>query len=403
MAGPCRLPICALCRFVHNYAPKGLKSEGALPFWSVESNVCKSADGMTNDVSSWGWYVPTTPPGYSILSENNLDASLNGLVVDPAGYVEVTLRDANYDGIINDNDLFDGSITDFGEYVIGPSGTFVPDEVALYTGGTITIAGTTYTDIDMVVTLFTDGTYAVRIMDYDIPPGIYSDVTYIELGTWNGVEYSGVTLSGVDQPFVCFAAGTRVETPDGPKRVERLQVGDMVLTRDHGPQTVRWVANRHVPGQGPNAPVRIPVGALGNDRIVELSPQHRVMVAGPKIDLYFNTPEVLVRAKDLVGVNGISYVRRPVAHYVHFACDRHEVVTAHNMPIETFYPGPEARSILGQGAFDHFTDAVGGLAAYGPIARPVLSGAEAQVLAGLLAQRDAVFAPQTQDLHAPAQ
>ena len=363
---------------------------------------------MSNDVSSWGWYVPSNPPGFSIFSEDNLDGSLNGLVVDTSMYVEVILRDANHDGVINDDDFDDGYRTDPGEYVIGPTSTLIPDEVALYTNGTVTIAGTTYTDIDMVVTLFTDGTYSVRIMDYDIPPGIYSDVTYVQLGTWDGVDYTGVNLAGVDQPFVCFAAGTRVDTPDGPQRVERLQVGDTVLTRDHGPQTVRWVASSHVTAQGPNAPVRIPVGALGNDRLVELSPQHRVMVAGPLIDLYFDTPEVLVRAKDLVGVNGISYVRRPVAHYVHFACDRHEVVTAHNMPVETFYPGPQARDILGQGAFDRFATAVGDMKTYGPIARPVLSGAEARVLAGLLSQDGGALGhetqgPKTQDLHAPAQ
>jgi hypothetical protein len=127
------------------------------------------------------------------------------------------------------------------------------------------------------------------------------------------------------------------------------------------------------------------------------------MVGGPLIDLYFDTPEVLVRAKDLVGVNGISYVRRPVAHYVHFACDRHEVVTAHSLAVETFYPGPQARDILGQGAFDRFANAVGDMTAYGPIARPVLSGAEARVLAGLLSQDGGALGHQTQDLHAPAQ
>jgi len=34
----------------------------------------------------------------------------------------------------------------------------------------------------------------------------------------------------------CFVAGSMIETADGPRAVEGLTAGDMVMTRDDGPQ-----------------------------------------------------------------------------------------------------------------------------------------------------------------------
>lgn len=43
------------------------------------------------------------------------------------------------------------------------------------------------------------------------------------------------------QGVACFCAGTLIETPDGPVPVESLVPGDLVITRDHGPQPLRWI------------------------------------------------------------------------------------------------------------------------------------------------------------------
>ena len=86
---------------------------------------------------------------------------------------------------------------------------------------------------------------------------------------------------------VCFAAGTRIDTPGGPRPVEEIGPGDLVLTLDHGAQPVRWARAKPVPLDNRmrdkrNAPVRIRRGALGagmpeSEMIV--TPQHRVLVA----------------------------------------------------------------------------------------------------------------------------
>ena len=47
----------------------------------------------------------------------------------------------------------------------------------------------------------------------------------------------------------CYAPGTMIDTPDGPRAVETLQVGDLVMTLDHGPQSIRWVRSGEVPSE----------------------------------------------------------------------------------------------------------------------------------------------------------
>ena len=94
----------------------------------------------------------------------------------------------------------------------------------------------------------------------------------ITLGTFDGVEYTGSSVANRDDPFVCFAAGTRILTPRGEVEVERIAPGDLVLTRDHGLRPVRWTGSRRVDGRGAMAPVRIEAGALGNARALRVSP-----------------------------------------------------------------------------------------------------------------------------------
>lgn len=67
---------------------------------------------------------------------------------------------------------------------------------------------------------------------------------------------------------ICFVAGTLIETADGPRPVEALQPGDLVLTRDHGLQPLVWVGQSQIDAARldscPNLrPIVIEPGALG--------------------------------------------------------------------------------------------------------------------------------------------
>lgn len=157
----------------------------------------------------------------------------------------------------------------------------------------------------------------------------------------------------------CFTAGTLIATPEGPRPVEALKVGDLVLTADHGPQAIRWIKARRVHRWALSAaerlrPVRIKAGALGagipeTDLLV--SQQHRMLVRSRIAERMFEEAEVLVAAKHLIGLPGIA-LAEDVAEvtYLHFLCDRHEVVFANGAPTESLYAGPVAMKALGDAA-----------------------------------------------------
>src|SRR5271165_5496830 len=42
----------------------------------------------------------------------------------------------------------------------------------------------------------------------------------------------------------CFLRGTRIRTPDGEQPIERLKIGDLVVTRGGEAKPIRWIAKR---------------------------------------------------------------------------------------------------------------------------------------------------------------
>ncbi|MEM9013229.1 MAG: Hint domain-containing protein [Pseudomonadota bacterium] len=198
------------------------------------------------------------------------------------------------------------------------------------------------------------------------------------------------TLPNAEITFVCFARGTRLETPDGPRRVEEIAAGDLVTTVDRGPQQVRWIGSRTVAGTGNLAPVVITAGTLGAVETLVVSPQHRILVQGYLAELLFGAPEVLVPAKHLV--NGDTIYRREggLVEYFHILFDQHEIVLSEGVPTESFFP---TSATVGEfeaatrdellALFPEFADTSG---APFPTCRTVLRGYEAQAL--LHAQRN---------------
>lgn len=155
-----------------------------------------------------------------------------------------------------------------------------------------------------------------------------------------------VFATSPDQIVICFAAGTRILTGRGLRRVEALRPGDAVWTRDHGMQPLRWIGRRQVGGKGELAPVRIEAGVFGNDRPVTVSPQHRILVSGWRAELHFGEVEVLVAALHLVDGRRVRVVPQRRVEYLHIAFDRHAIVCAEGMLTESLYPGPRAIAAL---------------------------------------------------------
>lgn len=144
----------------------------------------------------------------------------------------------------------------------------------------------------------------------------------------------------------CFAAGTMIETPEGPCPVEALRAGDRVLTAGGRAQPVLWAGGRVLALSAldlrpQDRPVRLAAGVIGNARPLLLSPQHAVAVPGV---------EGIVRARHLAGrLAGARHARglRRVAYH-HVLLPAHALVRlAGGGLAESFYPGPHALAALG--------------------------------------------------------
>ena len=152
----------------------------------------------------------------------------------------------------------------------------------------------------------------------------------------------------------CFTPGTLITTQRGEVPVQHITAGDRVVTRDNGIQTVRWVGKTQMflhdfQAEPHLLPVFIQQGSLGKglpERDMTLSPNHRVLVANTRSTVRYTDREVLVAAKHL-SAQGVHTVQSSGTTYVHFMCDRHEVVLSNGIWTETFHP--EDTSLKGIG------------------------------------------------------
>ncbi len=179
---------------------------------------------------------------------------------------------------------------------------------------------------------------------------------------------------------VCFAAGTQIETKHGPRAVETLGAGDLVMTRDAGLQPLRWAGATQVPAVGDLAPIVISAGVLGNDTELVVSPQHAVLLTDWRAELLYGEPEVLVRAIDLLGHDGVY--RRPggIVTYCHILFDAHHVVQAAGIWSESLYPGDMALQTINPVARSEIETLFPDLTLYGPKAARCLRSFEAACL-----------------------
>ena len=157
-----------------------------------------------------------------------------------------------------------------------------------------------------------------------------------------GNVVGSMAFSNIEKVMPCFTPGTLIETARGPLAVEALVPGDLVLTRDNGPQRLRWVGKRALSladliVQPRLRPLRIAAGSLGQGlplRDLVVSPQHRMLIEGARAEMLFGEPEVLVAARHL----GAEDLLPQGVTYIHLLFDAHEIIRAEGAWTESFQP-----------------------------------------------------------------
>ncbi|MDJ0821127.1 MAG: Hint domain-containing protein [Paracoccaceae bacterium] len=248
--------------------------------------------------------------------------------------------------------------------------------IAVSVGDTVTLA------TGQQVTLNADGTLDVTA-DADVET---INFTYAVESSTGNTDTGFVTVDSVP----CFVAGTQIATPDGLRPVQSLQPGDLVTTRDHGAQPLRWIGRRVVAALGVMAPIRITAGALGDHATVMVSPEHRVLVQDIQAHLLFDAPEVLAAAKHLVNDGTIRRAEGGEVEYVHLLFDRHEILCANGLWSESFLPGARTTHLFEAEALAEITALFPELdvetgQGYGAAARQILRSHEARVLSRRIA------------------
>jgi Hint domain-containing protein len=229
-----------------------------------------------------------------------------------------TLIDQNDD---DDIDRFNGDSVDGQDVTSSWPGDTVT--IDLPGGGTVTYTGTTF--------YLADGRQVFTPTDGQV----------LQNGTLAGA--SGVTTQGpldttTDLGPPCFTPGTMIRTDAGERPVEDLKPGDLVVTHDNGLQPILWIGRQQVRAQGNFAPIRFAKGALGNNRPLLVSPQHRMLIDDWRASYFCGFPEVFAAAKHLVNGTSVTVVEGGVVEYIHLLFAQHELIYSNGIPSESYFP-----------------------------------------------------------------
>ncbi|MCB1338385.1 MAG: Hint domain-containing protein [Maritimibacter sp.] len=178
-------------------------------------------------------------------------------------------------------------------------------------------------------------------VENDLPPAL--DLRTGDLAGLGRAVAPEFATSGLAQSSV-------VETARGPVLARDLRLGDKVVTRDKGLQSIRWIGESTVMYGEPDAapddmtgprPIRIRAGAHGTSADagnLVVAPGQRLLVRNPLNELLFATDEVMAEAGDLTHLADIDAVPRAVGRWMHLLLDSHELLRVNGIWMESFAP-----------------------------------------------------------------
>jgi autotransporter-associated beta strand protein len=299
-------------------------------------------------------------------------AGAGSVVVDGAGTVVLDATNTFTGGITLEQGTLDlatpaaagsGAITFLDPPPTGPTLEFTPANAPTNAiegfgpGDTIQIDDFLETSLS-----YSDGILTLQGTDTSgtIPESFTLDIPGQALADFQPVV--GANGTGFDYA-PCYCRGTLIGIGRGQKRVEKLKIGDKVMTKSGALRPIKWIgrrsySGRFVMGRKDILPICIKPGALDENvprRDLWISPHHAMYLNG-----------VLIEAKDLV--NGVSIVqteRVEKVEYFHIELDSHDVIIAEGAFSESFIDD-DSRGMF-HNAHEHralYPEAAPGLAQY---------------------------------------
>ncbi len=146
---------------------------------------------------------------------------------------------------------------------------------------------------------------------------------------------------------VSFSSGTHITLNSGEQRpIELLKIGDRVLTRDDGPQKVRWIRQSTHRAVGDFAPICIKAGTLNNDNDLIVSPDHRLFIYQRSDELGAGRSELLVKARHLLNGDTIVTQDGGFVDYFQLLFDSHQIIYAEGIAAESMLIDTRTKPVL---------------------------------------------------------
>ncbi|MEP1766447.1 MAG: Hint domain-containing protein [Sulfitobacter sp.] len=146
---------------------------------------------------------------------------------------------------------------------------------------------------------------------------------------------------------VSFTRGTHITLASGAQcAVEDLAVGDRVLTRDDGVQTLRWIGTSTTRAIGEFAPIRIAAGTLNNSSDLLVSPDHRLFIYQRTDELGAGRSELMIKARHLVNDDTVTIAAGGFVDYFQLLFDSHQIIYAEGIAAESMLIDSRTRPVL---------------------------------------------------------
>ncbi|WP_306150832.1 Hint domain-containing protein [Roseovarius sp. MMSF_3281] len=176
-----------------------------------------------------------------------------------------------------------------------------------------------------------------------------------------GIDRNNARRKFAEVGCVSFTRGTHITMASGEQRmIEDLALGDMVLTRDDGPQEVRWIGASTVRAVGEFAPIRIKADTLHNLNDLRVSPDHRLFIYQRSDELGAGRHEVLVRARHLVNGDTVVQEGGGFVEYFQLLFDTHQIIYAEGIAAETLLVDTRTRPALPEDLSEKLAQALPG-------------------------------------------
>lgn len=162
-----------------------------------------------------------------------------------------------------------------------------------------------------------------------------------------GVDKDGARAKLAQVACVSFTRGTHITLASGKQvAIEDLKPGDRVLTRDDGPQEIRWIGQTTSRAVGEFAPIRIACNALNNSRDLVVSPDHRLFIYQRSDALGAGRAELMVKARHLINGDTVTVMEGGFVDYFQLLFDSHQIIYAEGIAAESLLVDPNTSPVV---------------------------------------------------------